>query len=105
MEDAEPGARERSARARLAADQAWRRGQSDDLRHATAARSCRTPDPTTGACPEKPAAGGDWNPLTWVGLQKKAPTTLGPEPERESLIDPPKGYRAPAEGVGVKVPN
>jgi hypothetical protein len=43
------------------------------------------------------------NPLSWVGLQKKAPTVLGPEPERDSLTDPPVGYRAPAEGVGAKV--
>jgi hypothetical protein len=43
--------------------------------------------------------------MSWVGLKKKPPTVLGPEPERQSLVDPPKGYRAPAEGVGAKVDN
>lgn len=47
----------------------------------------------------------NWNPLTWVGLQKKPATVLGPEPERSNLTDPPEGYRAPAEGVGAKVDN
>jgi hypothetical protein len=47
----------------------------------------------------------NWNPLTWVGLEQKPATVLGEEPEREDLTDPPKGYRAPAEGVGVKVKN
>jgi hypothetical protein len=45
----------------------------------------------------------NWNPLTWVGVEKKAPTVLGPEPDRDSLTDPPAGYRAPVEGVGVKI--
>ena len=45
----------------------------------------------------------NWNPMTWVGLEKKPKLVLGPEPERQNLIDPPKGYRAPAEGVGAKV--
>jgi hypothetical protein len=49
----------------------------------------------------KPAL--NWNPLTWVGIQKKPQTVLGPEPERDSLTDPPVGYRAPAEGVGAKI--
>ena len=41
---------------------------------------------------------GNLNPLGWVGLGKN--TTLGPEPDREWLTDPPKGYRAPeASGV------
>ncbi len=35
------------------------------------------------------------NPLGWVGLGKKANTALGPEPDREWLTDPPKGYREP----------
>lgn len=68
--------------------------------------SCRIPDPKTGECPEQsrgPAM--NWNPLTWVGLQQKPMVTLGAEPERESLTDPPKGYRSPAEGVGAKVKN
>jgi hypothetical protein len=51
----------------------------------------------------KPAM--NFNPLTWVGLQKNAPTVLGPEPDRDWLTDPPKGLRAPVEGVGAKVEN
>jgi hypothetical protein len=65
--------------------------------------SCRVPDPKTGECPQQSHGSIEWNPLTWVGLQKKGKATLGPEPERESLVDPPKGYRSPAEGVGAKV--
>jgi len=30
---------------------------------------------------------------------------LGPEPARESLTDPPPGFREPAEGAGVKIEN
>ena len=67
--------------------------------------SCRVPDPKTGECPIHVGPAVEWNPLTWVGVQKKDKVVLGPEPERESLIDPPKGYRAPAEGVGAKVDN
>lgn len=38
------------------------------------------------------------NPLGWVGIGKSS--KLGPEPDREWLTDPPKGYRAPeASGV------
>jgi hypothetical protein len=55
------------------------------------------------AGPPKPVL--NWNPLTWVGLQKKPQTVLGPEPERTSLTDPPVGYRAPIEGPGTKVDN
>ena len=47
----------------------------------------------------------DWNPLTWVGVQKKGATVLGPEPDRDWLTDPPKGYRAPVEGAGAKIDN
>ncbi len=65
--------------------------------------SCRHPDPQTGECPGTPKASIEWNPLTWVGIQKKAPVVLGAEPERQNLVDPPKGLRAPAEGAGVKV--
>ena len=36
---------------------------------------------------------GNLNPLGWVGLGKSG--KLGPEPDREWLTDPPKGYRAP----------
>jgi hypothetical protein len=68
--------------------------------------SCRIPDPKTGECPDRPHGPAmNWNPLTWVGLEQKPKVTLGAEPERESLIDPPKGFRAPAEGVGAKVDN
>jgi len=35
------------------------------------------------------------NPLGWVGLGKSQSAGLGPEPDREWLTDPPKGYRAP----------
>ncbi len=48
----------------------------------------------------RPPPSINWNPLTWVGLEKKPPTVLGPEPDRDWLTDPPKGYREPAEGVG-----
>ena len=56
-----------------------------------------------GTCDSKPSPPINWNPLTWVGVEKKPATVLGPEPERESLTDPPTGYRAPVEGAGVKV--
>ena len=56
-------------------------------------------------CDTPPSPSLNWNPLTWVGIQKKPVTVLGPEPARESLIDPPPGYRDPAEGVGAKVEN
>ena len=36
------------------------------------------------------------NPLNWVGMGKSA-APLGPEPDREWLTDPPKGFRAPVE--------
>ncbi len=35
------------------------------------------------------------NPLSWVGMGKHA--SLGPEPNREWLTDPPKGFRSPLE--------
>jgi hypothetical protein len=104
MEDAEPSARQR-------ATGKWRLvGPGDDVKVTTSAMdrggpSCRVPDPKTGECPEAAHADMNWNPLTWVGLQKKPPSVLGPEPERQSLIDPPKGYRAPAQGVGAKIDN
>jgi hypothetical protein len=47
----------------------------------------------------------NFNPLTWVGLQKKDPVVLGPEPDRDWLTDPPKGMRAPVEGSGAKIDN
>lgn len=55
------------------------------------------------SCDSSPSPSLNWNPLTWVGLQKKPVTVLGPEPARTSLTDPPPGFRAPAEGAGVKV--
>jgi hypothetical protein len=61
---------------------------------------CVRVDPKTGECPQKPEAKWNYNPLTWVGLAKKPPVVLGPEPYRENLTDPPAGYRAPVEGVG-----
>ena len=57
------------------------------------------------ACQTRPAPSINWNPLTWVGLQKKPQTVLGPEPDRDWLTDPPKGYRDPAEGVGARLDN
>ncbi|RBP16418.1 hypothetical protein DFR50_10559 [Roseiarcus fermentans] len=47
-----------------------------------------------GAKAESSSVLGNLNPLGWVGLNK-GPTTLGPEPDRDWLTDPPKGYRAP----------
>lgn len=67
--------------------------------------SCRVPDPKTSACPEAPHPSINWNPLTWVGIQSKPKIELGAEPERQDLLDPPYGYRTPAEGVGVKIDN
>ncbi len=55
------------------------------------------------SCDSAPSPTINWNPLTWVGIQKKSATVLGPEPSRTSLTDPPLGFRAPAEGAGVKV--
>jgi hypothetical protein len=45
----------------------------------------------TGTAPSSPL--GSLNPLNWVGMGKSVP--LGPEPDREWLTDPPKGFRAP----------
>ncbi len=104
MEDAEPNAGQRHSRHfRLI-------NPGDDVKVTTSAMdrtgpSCRVPDPKTGECPEAPKMEMNWNPMSWVGLQKKPPVVLGAEPERQSLIDPPKGYRAPAEGVGAKIDN
>ena len=61
------------------------------------------PCPDSGKKTESPGWVPNWNPLTWVGLQKKPQTVLGPEPDRDSLTDPPKGFREPVEGVGAKV--
>jgi hypothetical protein len=104
MEDAGPSARDFSSQSYLLVK------PGDDVKVTTSGLetsgpSCRIPDPKTGECPDPPHAGMNWNPLTWVGLQKKPQSVLGPEPERENLVDPPKGYRAPAEGVGAKIDN
>jgi len=55
------------------------------------------------SCDSAPSPSLNWNPLTWVGIQKKPVTVLGAEPPRMSLTDPPQGYRDPVEGVGAKV--
>jgi len=50
-----------------------------------------------GKCESAPASSsllGSLNPLSWIGMGKSA-SALGPEPDREWLTDPPKGYRAP----------
>ena len=47
-------------------------------------------DSSTGA----PSMLSTLNPLNWMGMGSKN-TALGPEPDREWLTDPPKGYRAP----------
>lgn len=103
-EDAEPSARAFNERTYMLIK------PGDDVKVTTSGfdkkgPACRIPDPKTGECPEQPHAGMNWNPMTWVGLEKKPQTQLGPEPERQNLVEPPKGYRAPAEGVGVKVDN
>jgi hypothetical protein len=48
-----------------------------------------------GVCGSTGTALGNLNPLNWVGMGKTAP--LGPEPDREWLTDPPKGFRAAVE--------
>jgi hypothetical protein len=60
----------------------------------------RAVDPDTGqtvkcegACGSTSTVLGNINPLNWFGMGKKEP--LGPEPDREWLTDPPKGFRAP----------
>jgi hypothetical protein len=50
-----------------------------------------------GACGTSSSVLGNLNPLNWVGMGKKVP--LGPEPDREWLTDPPKGFRAPVGPV------
>jgi len=51
----------------------------------------------TGACGQTSSVLGNLNPLNWVGMGKSASAPLGPEPDREWLTDPPKGFRAPVE--------
>jgi hypothetical protein len=50
-----------------------------------------------GACGSTSSALGNLNPLNWVGMGSKNSQPLGPEPDREWLTDPPKGFRAPVE--------
>jgi hypothetical protein len=50
-----------------------------------------------GSCGQTSSALGNLNPLNWVGLGGKSSQPLGPEPDREWLTDPPKGFRAPVE--------
>jgi hypothetical protein len=50
------------------------------------------PNCPNGKC-ESSSVLGSLNPMSWVGMGKSKP--LGPEPDREWLTDPPKGYRAP----------
>jgi hypothetical protein len=50
-----------------------------------------------GSCSSSSSVLGNLNPWNWVGMGKTVP--LGPEPDREWLTDPPKGFRAPVEPV------
>jgi hypothetical protein len=49
-----------------------------------------------GSCGSSSSVLGNLNPLNWVGMGKSN-AALGPEPDREWLTDPPKGFRAPVE--------
>ncbi len=54
----------------------------------------------TGSCGSTSTALSNLNPLNWVGMGNKSGSdALGPEPDREWLTDPPKGFRAPVEPV------
>jgi hypothetical protein len=61
-----------------------------------------TPDGQTvkceGSCGSDSSVLSNLNPLKWVGMGK-SDAALGPEPDREWLTDPPKGFRAPVEPV------
>src|SRR5271169_654704 len=52
----------------------------------------------TGSCGSTSTVLGNLNPVNWVGMGKSA-EPLGPEPDREWLTDPPKGFRAPVAPV------
>lgn len=52
-----------------------------------------------GGCQSPPSILSNLNPLSWVGVGK-SDRPLGPEPDREWLTDPPKGYRAPVTATG-----
>jgi hypothetical protein len=65
----------------------------------------RAVDPDTGqtvkcegGCGSGSSVLSNLNPLKWVGMGK-SDAALGPEPDREWLTDPPKGFRAPVEPV------
>jgi hypothetical protein len=49
----------------------------------------------TGSCGSTSTVLSNLNPLNWVGMGGKSAEPLGPEPDREWLTDPPKGFRAP----------
>jgi hypothetical protein len=51
----------------------------------------------TGSCGSTSSMLSNLNPLNWVGMGGKGSAPLGPEPDREWLTDPPKGFRAPVE--------
>lgn len=67
-----------------------------------------TPDGQTvkceGACGSTSTVLGNMNPLNWFGMGKQQ-QQLGPEPDREWLTDPPKGFRAPVEAVAGSAKN
>jgi len=51
-----------------------------------------------GGCGSSSSVLSNLNPLKWVGMGKSN-AALGPEPDREWLTDPPKGFRAPVEAA------
>jgi hypothetical protein len=54
----------------------------------------------TGSCGSTSTVLSNLNPLSWVGMGSKSGSdAIGPEPDREWLTDPPKGFRAPVEPV------
>lgn len=67
-----------------------------------------TPDGQTvkceGSCGSDSSVLSNLNPLKWVGMGKSN-AALGPEPDREWLTDPPKGFRAPVEPVAGSAKN
>ena len=56
-------------------------------------------------CGQTTSALSNLNPLNWVGMGGKSNAPLGPEPDREWLTDPPKGFRAPVEPVKASAKN
>ena len=53
-----------------------------------------------GSCGTSSTVLSNLNPLKWVGMGGKSDAAaVGPEPDREWLTDPPKGFRAPVEPV------